>query len=714
MATKKAAKAPGRDPDPALLRPASPAAIRNVAVVGHSGAGKTTLVEALLVEAGAIPRAGTVADGTTVSDCDPLEVAHHHSVCLSLCPLGWNDTVINLIDTPGSPDFLGEVRAGLRAADAAVFVVSAAAPIDPVTVSLWDECDLAGTPRCIVVERHDAPRAALVQMMDEAARVFGTGGADVRPLYLPAGATSDAGSPQALFGVLTGIVYDRSSGAPRQLPLTTDVVIDGSPDQARASLIEAIIDHSEDETLLDRYLAGETIDPDVLVADLERAVWRGRFHPVIPVDSVSGLGLGELLDGIVRGFPSPVERTVPPTTTIDGAPAEQLVCNPGGPLLAEVVHTTVDPYLGRLSVLRVFSGTLTADTAIHVSGHTARGEHDADERVGSLLSPLGAALRPVDRVIAGDLCAIGRSASAETGDTVSAKAEPLVVTPWPMPAPLLPTAVRAVSRSDEDALARGLARLAAADPTVRVERSSVTGQLVLWCTGEAHAEVVLERLRSGGCALSIEDVQVPLMTTFAGEARGHGRLVKQSGGHGQYGVCDVVVTPLPRGSGVVFADKVVGGAVPSQFVGSVEKGVRAQLAEGLDERHLPVIDVQVALVDGRAHSVDSSDASFQTAGALAVKEAAATAGLCLLEPLARIEVTVPDAHVGAVLSDLSGRRARVHGTTSDPSARPGLERTIVAAEVPEAELVRYPLTLRAITQGTGSFTREFSRYDVLK
>lgn len=709
MATKKAAKTPGRDSDAPPARPEDPSRIRNVALVGHSGAGKTTLIEALLATAGTIPRAGSVAEGTTVSDSDPVEVAHHHSVCLSVCPLGWDGHVINLIDTPGSPDFLGEVRAGLRAADAALFVISAAADIDPVTVSLWDECGLAGTPRAIVVERHEAPRAALGAATDEAARVFGTGGHDVRTLYLPAGAADETGAPEALLGVLTGVVYERTG---RQLPLTADVAIDGSPDDARASLIEAIIDHSEDETLLDRYLGGESIDQDVLVSDLERAVCRGLFHPVIPVDSASGLGLRELLDGVVRGFPSPVERVVPPVTSVDGSPADQLACNPGGPLLAEVVHTTVDPYLGRLSVLRVFSGTLTADTPIHVSGHTDRGEHDTDEKIGSLLSPLGAALRPVEQVIAGDLCAIGRSAAAETGDTISAKAAPLLVAPWPLPEPLLPVAVRAASRSDEDALARGLSRLAAADPTVRVERSATTGQLVLWCTGEAHAEVVLERLRASGATLSTEDVQVALAATFAGSARGHGRLVKQSGGHGQFGVCDVLVEPLPRGSGVQFLDKVVGGAVPSQFIGSVEKGARAQLAAGVDESGLPVTDVQVTLLDGKSHSVDSSDASFQTAGALAVKAAAAEAGLAVLEPLARLEVTVPDAYVGAVLSDLSGRRARVSGTTTEPDARPGMECTVVSAEVPEAELLRYPVTLRAISQGTGRFTREFARYEV--
>jgi elongation factor G len=282
-----------------------------------------------------------------------------------------------------------------------------------------------------------------------------------------------------------------------------------------------------------------------------------------------------------------------------------------------------------------------------------------------------------------------------------------------MPEPLLPLAVQAATRGDEDALAKALGRLTAGDPTVRVERNPSTGQLVLWCLGEAHADVVLDRLRATGANVDTVPLRVALSETFTTEARGHGRLVKQSGGHGQYAVCDVIVTPLPRGSGIEFADKVVGGAVPSQFISSVEKGVRAQLAAGLDQEHIPVVDVLVTLVDGKAHSVDSSDAAFQTAGALAVKDAAANGRPALLEPIATVDVTAPDAHVGAVLSDLSGRRGRVTGTEPDPDAPTGMERTVVHAEVPESELVRYAITLRSLTAGSGRFTRAFARHELV-
>jgi elongation factor G len=709
MSTKKAAVRATNTPLDTADRPEK---IRNVALVGHSGGGKTTLTEALLAVTGAIPRAGTVADGTTTSDHDPVEVSQQRSVALSVCPLRWDNVVVNLLDTPGYPDFTGELRAGLRAADAALFVVSAADDIDPITVSLWEECAAIGMPRAVVITKLDAPRAALADTVSACQRVFGgSDGQNVQPLYLATGGSAGV-APEALVGVLTRTVYDYSVGfPPKESPATDDVEV------PRAALIEAIINNSEDETLLDRYLAGEDLGLDVLIDDLETAVARGTFFPVLPVCASTGLGLSELLEVLSGAFPSPVELDPPVATRLDGSPGPALHCDPDGPLLAEVVRTSVDPYLGRLSVLRIFSGTLTPDTAVHISGHGAgeRGhpDHDADERVGVIHSPLGATLRPVERAIAGDICAIGRLGVAETGDTLSARSDPLLMAPWAMPEPLLPIAVQAATRGDEDALAKALGRLTAGDPTVRVERRADTGQLVLWCLGEAHADVVLERLRATGAHVETVPLRIAVHETFTASARGHGRQVKQSGGHGQYAVCDVVVSPLPRGSGVQFTEKVVGGSVPSHFIGSVEKGVRAQLEHGLGNDHVPLTDVLVTLVDGKAHSVDSSDAAFQTAGSLAVKDAAAAGVTALLEPLARLTITVPDAHVGGVLSDLSGRRGRVTGTEPDPTAPLGMERTVVHAEVPDAELVRYAITLRSLSAGTGRFTRVYSRHELV-
>src|SRR5205814_5226168 len=436
----------------------------------------------------------------------------------------------------------------------------------------------------------------------------------------------------------------------------------------RNELLEGIIAESEDETLMDRYLSGEEIETEVIIEDLEKAVARGSFHPVVPVCAETRVGLDALLEVLGRGFPSPLEHELPPVTTLGGDPRERVRTAPDGPLVAEVVKTTVDPYVGRVSLVRVFSGTLRPETSVHVSGHgmEARGhaDHDADERIAHLYSPLGSALREVPYAIAGDICAITKSNTAETGDTISAKDSPLLVAPWEMPEPLLPVAIVAKTRSDEDALAKNLGRLVAGDPTLRLERNPETHQLVLWCMGEAHADVVLDRLRAGGVELSTEPVRVALRETFASSAKGHGRHVKQSGGHGQYAVCDIEVEPLPRGSGFEFLDKVVGGAVPNNYIPSVEKVVRSQMEKGLVAGY-PVVDIRVTLFDGKAHSVDSSDAAFQTAGSLALKEAAEAGQVTLLEPVDEIVVRVPDEYVGAVMSDLSSRRGRPMGSESD-------------------------------------------------
>jgi elongation factor G len=478
---------------------------------------------------------------------------------------------------------------------------------------------------------------------------------------------------------------------------------------ARNELIEGIIAESEDESLMERYLEGEDIEAEVLINDLETAVTRGTFHPVIPACAHTGVGLAEILEVITRAFPAPIQRTPPDVTRPDGSPHPAVSVDPTAPLVAEVVRTTVDPYQGRVSLVRVFSGTLQPDRAVHVSGHglAERGhaDHDVDERVSHIYSPLGGTLNEVPYCIAGDLCAVTKVSSAETGDTLSAPNDPLLVRPWTMPEPLLPVAVVGRSRSDEDALARGLGRLVAADPTLRLERNPETKQMVLWTMGEAHADVVLSRLRAAGAEVDTEPVVIPLRQTFAGPSKGHGRHVKQSGGHGQYAVCDIEVEPLPRGSGFEFLDKVVGGAIPNQFIPSVEKGVRAQMERGLSNDGFPLVDLRVTVVDGKAHSVDSSDAAFQTAGSLALKDAAEKGSIVTLEPIDDVEVRMPEEHLGTVLGDLSGRRGRVLGTETDQDGR-----MLVRAEVPAAELLRYAVDLRGLTSGTAVFTRRFSRY----
>ncbi|MGW7520615.1 elongation factor G-like protein EF-G2 [Streptomyces sp. NPDC054796] len=697
-----------------------PSSVRNVVLVGHSGSGKTTLVEALALTSGAVNRAGRVEDGGSLSDYDEIEHRQQRSVQLSLVPVEWNGVRINLLDTPGYADFVGELRAGLRAADAALFVVSAADGVDGATRMLWDECAIVGMPRAIVVTHLDAARADFEEMTAICQRVFGGDDPDaVIPLYLPLhGETGpDGHAPVAgLIGLLSQRLFDYTSGARAErdpeeghLPLI---------EEARNRLIEGIISESEDETLMDRYLGGEECDIKTLTEDLEKAVARGVFHPVLaaapaPENGTQGLGTVELLELITGGFPTPEEREIPGVTTPQGAPRPALTCDPEGPLAAEVVKTSSDPYVGRVSLVRVFSGTLRPDETVHVSGHgledqthEARPLHEADERIGALSLPFGKQQRPLTRAVAGDLACVAKLSRAETGDTLSAKEDPLLMEPWVMPDPLLPVAIQAHGKSDEDKLSQGLSRLVAEDPTMRLEQNPYTHQLVLWCLGEAHVDVALERLRTRyGVQVDAVPHKVSLRETFAEKAEGRGRHVKQSGGHGQYAICEITVEPLPEGSGIEFVDKVVGGAVPRQFIPSVEKGVRAQAAKGIAAGY-PLVDIRVTLRDGKAHSVDSSDAAFQTAGSLALRECAAASRIHLLEPVAELAVMVADEYVGSVMSDLSGRRGRVSGTEQVPGGT-----TLVRAQIPEIEIGRYAVDLRSLSHGTGRFSRTYACHE---
>lgn len=682
--------------------PDGPEAIRNVVLVGPAGSGKTTLVERLLYEAGVVDRLGTVEDGTTTSDFDPAERRQQRSIGMAVCPLRHDGIKVNLVDTPGYADFVGEVRAGLRAADCALFVVGANDGVDGATRMAWQECAAVGMPRAIVLTKLDNARADFDSALAQAREAFGD---TVMPLYLPLGDHVLAALLSQRVDVHDGGQRTRRRPDPEEAERIT---------AARDRLIEGIIEESEDETLMDRHLGGEEIDFDLLVDDLETAVARGSFFPVIPVSGVTGVGTAGLLEIITRAFPSPAEHPLPLVTTPHGAATDPLGCDPAGPLLAEVVKTTSDPYVGRISIARVFSGTLRPDVPVHVSGHFAaffdddRGheDHDEDERVGGLSSPRGDQLRPVDSCGAGDICAVTRLGRAETGDTLSDPEHPLVMQPWDVPEPLLPIAIRARSHADEDKLSQALARLAAEDPTLRIDNDGETRQLVVWCMGEAHADMALERLdHRYGVQVDPIDLRVPLRETFTRSAAGRGRLVKQSGGHGQFAICDIRVEPASPGAGITFLDEVVGGAVPRQFIASVEKGVRTQLDEGVRAGY-PVVDVTVTLHDGKAHSVDSSDMAFQVAGRMAVRDAAAEGGVALLEPFDALEVVVAADDVGAVLGDLSSRRARVLGTEVVGDAR-----TRIKAEAPRIETTRYAVVLRSLSHGVGTFTRRPSGYE---
>ncbi|HTV99087.1 MAG TPA: elongation factor G-like protein EF-G2 [Streptosporangiaceae bacterium] len=682
-----------------------PENVRNVVLVGHSGAGKTTLIEALLVSTGTIQRAGRVEDGSTVSDFDEVEVRQQRSVNLTLAPLMHGGIKVNLLDTPGYADFTGDLRAGLRAADAALFTVSAAEGVDGLTRMLWEECAAVGTPRAVVITKIDHQRGDFAEALAACREAFGD---SVAPLYLPV--TDAQGGVRGLIGLLSERFFDYSGDSRVERdpePGDADRI-----EEARSALIEAIIQESEDETLMDRYLSGEAIDAKVLIEDLEKAVAQGSFYPVLAAAAPHGVGMAELLEVMTQAFPSPAEHPLPAVTTPDGKPVNGLKSDPRGPLLAEVVKTTSDPYVGRISLVRVFSGTLRPDATVHVSGHgrAERGhaDHDQDERVGALTSPLGKLQRTISQCVAGDICAVAKLATAETGDTLSDKEKPLLMESWSNPEPLLPVAITAKSKADEDKMSQALSRLVAEDPTLRLENNSETRQLVLWTMGEAHVDLLLDRLSSRyGVAVETAELRVPLRETVAGKAQGLGRNVKQTGGHGEFGIVHLEVEPVPSGGGLEFMDKIVGGVVPRQFIPSVEKGVRAQMEQGVLAGY-PMVDIRVTLFDGKAHSVDSSDMAFQKAGRAGLRDAVEKAGVLMLEPVDEVSVLVPDSYVGAVMSDLSSRRGRVLGTEPVPGGR-----TLVKAEIPQLEITRYAIDLRSMSQGTGSFTRSYLRYEPL-
>ncbi|MBW3086315.1 Elongation factor G-like protein [Austwickia sp. TVS 96-490-7B] len=669
--------------------------LRNVVLVGPSGSGKTRLFDHLLV--------------TTTAGYRP-PARDDRSTQLSVAAVAHGDVVINIIDTPGYPDFVGDLRAGLRAADAALFVVSAADGVDAGTRRLWHECAAVGMPRAVAITKLDAGRGDFESVLAECQDVFGDG---VMPLAVPL--VGKDGSLDCTVDLVLGEVHDYT-GPERLVRKTGPEHIDIF-DTYQSGLLEGIIQEAEDDTLLDRYLGGEDISFDVIEAALLKAVAHGTFHPVLPLSVGTGAGIDVLLHLIENAFPPPTLHPLPRVFTVQGADGPTLNADPTGPLVAEVVKTTSDAYVGAVALVRVFSGTLTPDALIHVSGHMEsmsgreiEGHHDHDEdvKVGPLSSPLGDTLRPKESAIAGDLAVVAKLPTAQTSDTLSDKESPLVMEPWDMPDALLPVAVRAATRSDEDKLPSALQRLAAGDPSLRVEHNAETSQVVLWTMGQTHADMVMDRLKNKlNVNVSVEPLRIALRETFVGSSSGHGRHVKQSGGHGQFAVCDISVEPNERGAGVEFIDKVVGGSVPRQFIPSVEKGVRAQLEKGVIAGY-PMVDVKVTLYDGKAHSVDSSDAAFQMAGALALKEASAKTGTTtLLEPVDLLTVTVSDDYVGAVMTDLQGRRGRLQGT--EPGDQDGV--SVIKAEVPQLELSRYAVDLRSLSHGAGSFTRQMVGYE---
>jgi elongation factor G len=667
-----------------------PSRIRNVALVGHNGAGKTTLVEALLLATGAIPRAGRVDDGSTVSDFEPEEIKRHMSISLSLAPATVGDVKLNLIDTPGYADFFGEVRAACSVADLVVVVVSAVEGVEAQTEAAWQLAAELGLPRLVFINKLDRERASFDRTLSGLQERFGAG---IAPLELPVG--EEAGF-RGIADLLTDTALIYEGGTPSETAIPDDLA--AVEHEVREQLVEGIV--VGDDTLTERYLEGDMPSTAELEATLASGVAQGLVFPVVCGSATTGVGIDRLATLLSEIAPAPDAR--PPAVVRAGDTDQEVPCDPQGQPLARVFKTISDPYVGKISLLRVLSGTIRPDTVL-----TNPRSH-SDERLHVLQLLRGKEATPVNEAQAGDLVAVPKLSDTATGDTLAPKGTP-VLAPRPEPEPVaLAVAIRPKSKGDEDKLMTGLHRLQDEDPTLSVERVDETHQTILRGTGETHLAVSAERLhRKFGVEVETEDVRIAYRETISKAADAEGRYKKQTGGHGQFGVATIRIEPLERGEGFHFVDQVVGGAIPKQYIPAVEKGILESMSQG-GVFGYPVVDVQAVCLDGKYHAVDSSEMSFKMAGSLAFREAMAKAVPVLLEPISLIEITVPASMQGEILGDLNARRGRVQGTDSADGGR-----QVISALVPTSEIQRYAVDLRSLTGGRGRFAARHDHYDVV-
>ncbi len=663
--------------------------VRNVALIGHSGAGKTSLAEALLFATGATTRQGRVEDGSTVTDFEPEEIRHHMSMSLALAPTVASGVKLNIIDTPGYADFFGEVRAACSVADSVVIVVSAVEGIEAQTEAAWSLATELGLPRFVFINKLDREQARFDRTLAALVERFGAG---IAPLELPI--VEDT----RLLGIAdlltdTALFYD--GGTSRPGPIPEDLA--PTEHKVREQLVEGIV--VGDDDLMERYLDGDIPSTAELEDTLADGVTQGVVFPVICGSAATGVGIDRLASLLVEIAPPPDAR--PPIEVRAGDEMLPVTCDPAGLPLTRVFKTLSDPYVGKVSLMRVLSGTIKPDSVL-TNSRTHR-----EERLHVLELLRGKQAEPVKEAQAGDIVAVPKLSEVNTGDTLAPKGTPVVLPPPPTEPAVLSISLRPKSKSDEDKLMIGLHRLQEEDSVLVVERNDETHQTILRGTGETHLAVARERLeRKFGVEVVSEDVLIAYRETITAPAQAEGKYKKQTGGHGQFGVASIQIEPLERGGGFRFIDKVVGGAIPRQYIPAVEKGVIEAMESGI--HGFPVADVQVTCTDGKHHPVDSSEMSFKMAGVLAFREALAKAHPVLLEPISLLEVTVPASLQGNVLGDLNSRRARVQGTdTMDAGVQ------IISALVPMSEIQRYAVDLRSLTAGRGRFRVEHHHYDVL-
>ena len=659
--------------------------IRNVVLVGHQGAGKTSLAEALLFRSGAITRLGRTTERNTTCDFDEEEHERGGSISTALAPVEWQGCKVNVLDAPGYADFVGEMRAAMRVADLAVFVVSGVDGLQVQTHAAWNYADELEVPRVVFVNKLDRENSSFRRVLGELRDAFGMG---VAPFSLPLGDEHDFRGVISVIDV-AAFTYDEA-GVAAEEPVSADS--QSQVDEVRTNLLDSVAETSDE--LLERYLESGELSRDEIGSALHEGLVQASVYPVLVGSATRLIGVDRLIDLIVAAGISPLDR--PPAQGTDGGTRE---AKPDAPLSALVFKTMTDPYVGRVSFFRVYSGLLKGEGVLH---NASKG---TDERVGHVFTMRGKNQISLPEVVAGDIGAVAKLNHTATGDTIADKSAPISFPPIEPPEPLLPRAIAPKTKGDEDKLMIGLQRLIEEDPSLRLERNDETRQTILWGMGDAHLDVVRHRLKSK-FSIEVEEqpLKVPYRTTLRAAVEALGRHLKQSGGHGQYGICNVRVEPLARGEGFVFDNKIYGGAIPSQFIPSVEKGVRAAMEDGIGTG-FRMIDAKVELYDGKFHSVDSSDMAFQLAGSLAMKNAVEKAGLTLLEPIWSLEVLVPEEFTGDIMGDLQKRRGIPEGI--EPV---GVGRQIVRAKIPFAGVTDYATHLRSITGGQGTFSWSFSHY----
>ncbi|TET43347.1 MAG: elongation factor G [Dehalococcoidia bacterium] len=653
--------------------------IRNIVFLSHYGVGKTSLVEAMLFVSGAIGRLGSVEHGTTASDYDPSEIERKMSINLSLLPLDWRGTKVNIIDTPGYADFASEVKAGLRVSDAAIIVICATSGVEVGTEQVWDYSEQNGLPRLIFVNKMDRENADFFRALSEIQAKLG---AKCLPVQLPLGSQQDF---QGVIDLVSLQDHDLPS------PLQDQVK------SYREKLIEAVVETNDE--LLTKYLEGEEISNEEILGAMRQATIAGQLVPVLAGSALRSIGIAPILDAICDCLPSPEDRGAIMAMNPATGATEKVEPSMDFPLSSLVFKSTVDPYVGKLSYFRVYSGSIPSNSQVWNANKGGM------ERIGQLLALRGKNQEPVPQVAAGDIGVVARLSLTTTGDTFCSQEHPLILDGIEFPQANLSMAIEPQSRADLDKMSTVLPRICEEDLSLRVRRDAVTNEVVVSGVGDSHLEIVKERMhRKFGVEVRLAPPKIPYKETIAVPTKAEYKHKKQTGGHGQYGHVFLELAPLPRGSGFEFTDRVVGGRVPKNYIPAVEKGVYEAKEEGLVAGY-PLVDVRVTLYDGSSHPVDSSDIAFKIAGAHALRKGLSQGQPILLEPIMSLTITVPEGFTGDIVGDLNTKRGRVIAMSPEGGAN------VIQAQAPHSEVLRYTIDLRSMTQGRGSFTMEFGHYE---